>query len=1026
MEPSSHIPPDPWNRLADGGLFLLLATTAFALGCQELFDADVWWHVKAGQWILANGSVPRVDPFTFGSAGRPWMDLQWLFEVMLATVFAVGGVRAIVLVTATVGTSVLLVALIARDRRWPSWVIAACWLPALVAMSARFLPRPELLSLLGMAIYLTVLRRTDTKPALAWLLPVVQVLWVNVHALYPLGPFILGVYLIDRAARRRWKPASASERTMPEVARRWWLHLGGATVLAALACLANPYGLRGVLFPLELVPKITAWGGMYKSYVSEFVDFRDYVQNQGIEAAGGNPFVLAECFLLWMLPLGFIVPAVWRIGRASGSRVRRSSHAMGWLLAFGAATGLVLTSTLGLPGARMSIWHVRLGEYAPLGLFALGLFGAMLGVRASPRGVSLSLFGGAAECAWILWLRSHVFGHDSGLLSWLGATDSSVFEYATLFLGVVTTGLLLRARERPFRIILAIVFGYLALQAIRNINVLGLAAGFVLSWSLGEWFAELVACLPDRQGRRWSYWAIGLSARVLELAVIGIVIFTILSGRFFRTTQERRRFGITASPLAYAHEATRFAGRSGLPDHAVVFSLAQAGIYVFHNGPERKPFLDGRLEVPSRTTFETYVRLNQRLQSGAQGWSDVLRRMGDPLILLDHERNFGAEATLLVDPEWRCVYFDALASVFLARRQGHLETAFPSVDFAARHFRDPAWRAIPPEPWGLAEAWGLHSVGSTLRLRGEAPHDSTPPLRLVLALVVCDRIRDALALDRANVSHWSVLGDSCWNIASALGLTAPAPGELWEPARGLLPAQAAFCYRRALEINPRAVDAQRSLSQAFLALKLSDAQDSLIGREPGTGYADRVTDDRDTRGARDHGKQQPQVQDDPSTDWSVDADGLSRTISTLLREGRAEAATRMLAEGENRGIRVVWTTSDRAATVLLYLGRPVEAHRIWERTTDPPSAAVRLAHLGASELARMDFAAAEKTYRAALALDAGLGETWLGLALLHAERGDADEALSAARGGLKRALTSEQRSFLRAVEVLAAPYAERP
>ena len=30
-------------------------------------------------------------------------------------------------------------------------------------------------------------------------------------------------------------------------------------------------------------------------------------------------------------------------------------------------------------------------------------------------------------------------------------------------------------------------------------------------------------------------------------------------------------------------------------------------------------------------TFETYVRLNQRLQAGGQGWSDVLRRMGDPL-----------------------------------------------------------------------------------------------------------------------------------------------------------------------------------------------------------------------------------------------------------------------------------------------------------------------------------------------------------------------------------------------------------
>ena len=102
--------------------------------------------------------------------------------------------------------------------------------------------------------------------------------------------------------------------------------------------------------------------------------------------------------------------------------------------------------------------------------------------------------------------------------------------------------------------------------------------------------------------------------------------------------------------LAYAHEAARFAGRPGLPDHALVFSLTQAGVYLFHNGPDRKPFLDGRLEVPSRATFEAYVRLNQQLATGGQEWSDVLRQMGDPLILLDHDRNFRGEATLLVDP----------------------------------------------------------------------------------------------------------------------------------------------------------------------------------------------------------------------------------------------------------------------------------------------------------------------------------------------------------------------------------------
>ena len=902
---------------------------------------------------MANGQVPRTDPFTFGSANRPWIDLQWLFEVILATVYKAGRVRAVVLMTAAVATSVLVVALMARDKRWPSWIVAACWVPALTAMSARFVPRPELFSLLGIAIYLTVLRRANTTPALAWLLPVVQVFWVNVHALFVLGPLILAAYLIERVVGPVFERAPARERATAEERRRWRFHVGGAAVAVVLACLANPYGLQGVLFPLELFPKITAWGGLYKSYIAEFADLREYIQNQGTELTAGNLYVEAACFLFWMVPVSLIVPAVWRNGGALGSGGAGSAQAAGWLVILGSATGLVLTSVLGLPGARTWGWLVRFAEMAPLGFLALGALGAALAVRASWLAMLLALIGGAAEGAWIIWLRLYLFGRETGLPTWLGTSDFSTFGYATLLLGAVTAALLLRGGERPFRMILAVVFGYLALQAVRNVNLFALAAGFVLAWSLGGWFADLRARLTVQQRHAASCSAAGLMARVSVLALIGVMIFMVVSGSFFHFTGGRGRFGTIESPSAYAHEAARFAGRPGLPDHALVFSLAQAGVYLYHNGPDRKPFLDGRLEVPTRATFESYVHLSQQLQGGGHGWADVLRRMGDPLILLDHESNIGGEATLLLDPEWRCVYYDPIASVFLSRRRRDLEAAFPSVDFTARHFRDRANRAIAPAPWGLGEAWGLHSLASTLRIRNAAVPGSTPSLQFALALLVSDRVRDALILDPANVRHWCLLGDSCWNMVGALRLTAPNPEDSWEPVRGLLPAQAAFCYQRALEINPRDTDAQRSLSFAFQALRLSDTQGSL----------------------------------------------------------------------DRRGDRSAWTTSDREATILLYRGRPAEARRLWERAIDPPSPALRLARIATADLAAMDFPAAKRSFRAALALDPSLVETWLGVALLHTQQGDPAEALTASREGLRRPLTPEQSSFLRFVEALTAPYA---
>lgn len=37
---------------------MLLVVAAFLLGCQEVFDPDVWWPVRARQWIWASKLVP--------------------------------------------------------------------------------------------------------------------------------------------------------------------------------------------------------------------------------------------------------------------------------------------------------------------------------------------------------------------------------------------------------------------------------------------------------------------------------------------------------------------------------------------------------------------------------------------------------------------------------------------------------------------------------------------------------------------------------------------------------------------------------------------------------------------------------------------------------------------------------------------------------------------------------------------------------------------------------------------------------
>ncbi|HZW29556.1 MAG TPA: hypothetical protein VFF52_02550 [Isosphaeraceae bacterium] len=1019
MEPTTLEPFVRTRRLADGVLLLLMVLAAFALGCQELYDPDVWWHVRAGQWIWEHRAVPTRDPFTFASADRPWVDLHWLFQVILAAAFAAGGVPGMILMASAACAAVLLVVVTARDRRWPSWVVAACWLPALVVMSTRFVPRPELVSLLGVALYLAVLLRTDGTPALAWVLPVIQVFWVNAHGLFVLGPIILGVYLIDRLAGspRRHSAAHPEE---PPWGKRGWGHIGGAAAAVGVACLANPYGLRGAIFPLELFAKITSWGGLYKSYISEILDLRELVQKQGL-ALSGNPYFRAECFLFWAVPLSFMVPAIWRAGRlAAGpaaSLGASPARALAWFGAFVLAAAMVLACVLGFPGLGTPGWMLRLGRLAPIGLVVLGTLGGAGLVRSSRPGASLAALGGVAEALWIIGLRAYLLGPEPGPAAWLGVPGpgAPVLGAATAVLGVAAAGLALRAGARLFRMVLVAAFGYLALQAFRNISLFALVAGFVLACNLAEWAAELSAELPAGRRRPGAWPAAGLAARVALAALVGLGIFTIVSGRFFRATGEPRRFGLREAPLAYPHEAARFAGRPGLPDRALVYELGSAGVYVFHNAPARKPFLDGRLEVPRPATFETYVRLEHMLNEGRPGWAEAVRRMGDPLILLHHQADVGAEATLLADPDWRCLYYDAVASVFVTRGRRDLTAGFPSVNFAARHFQahDPARRAVPPSPWGLAEARALIDLSSVLRYRS----GDRWQLPLALLLLASDRLRQAIAVDPTAAGPWTSLATACWDMIPDLTVPPPGPSDPWDPATGLLPAQATFCCCRALELDAGEILALDLLSRAFQVRQMSDAERAVADRlhRARTAAVPDADADRERFPVEPEGERLP-------VGWDREGRaGLSRAVAGLLRQGRAEAAVRLFAEAEDRGIIPEWPTCDRIATTLLHLGRPADARRIWEHADHPPSPALRLARLATAALAALDYATAETTYRAALALDPDLGEAWFGLALLHTQRGERAETLADCREGLRRRLTLAQTAFLEGLQTLAAP-----
>src|SRR5947208_14848477 len=82
--------------------FAFLMPIVFLFGRMDgvktlLSDCDTGWHIRTGEWILANHWVPAHDVFSFSKPGAPWYAWEWLSDVLFAWVTAIGGLQAVVL-----------------------------------------------------------------------------------------------------------------------------------------------------------------------------------------------------------------------------------------------------------------------------------------------------------------------------------------------------------------------------------------------------------------------------------------------------------------------------------------------------------------------------------------------------------------------------------------------------------------------------------------------------------------------------------------------------------------------------------------------------------------------------------------------------------------------------------------------------------------------------------------------------------------------------------------------------------------
>jgi hypothetical protein len=225
--------------------------------------ADFWHHLARGRAMVQEGQLVDRDLFTFTVAGQPLQDVNWLTQIGYFALYDNGGLALVQVVNSLIIAVTMLL------------LVRMCWrrsgslLAGTVAGTIAFFGvwealtiRPQTLSMLLFVIVLDILQRSERRPMLLVLPPLLMAIWANLHGAFPVGIILVGCFTLAAAWRWTWNDGwrrLIGQRWIAEGERRTadggqWIvhrlirppvavrHLLICLVACVLATFVNPYG----------------------------------------------------------------------------------------------------------------------------------------------------------------------------------------------------------------------------------------------------------------------------------------------------------------------------------------------------------------------------------------------------------------------------------------------------------------------------------------------------------------------------------------------------------------------------------------------------------------------------------------------------------------------------------------------------------------------------------------------------------------------------------------------------------------
>jgi len=236
-------------------LYSLVVTTQI-----NLVPVDLGRHLRNGALLVQakNFAVLKENLYSFTYSDFPFLNHHWGSGVAFYLIQKLAGFKGLsffftLLSLATLG-------LFFDVARKTSSLVRAVWVLILIipVLVSRSEIRPEAFSAFFSGLFFWLLwhyHQQKIKPQWLFLLPILEVFWVNLHIYFFLGPVVIGGFLLSNLRQRRALG-----------------FLALILFLSGLACFLNPAGFKGALYPLNIFN-----GYSYPLFENQSVWFLDKV-----------------------------------------------------------------------------------------------------------------------------------------------------------------------------------------------------------------------------------------------------------------------------------------------------------------------------------------------------------------------------------------------------------------------------------------------------------------------------------------------------------------------------------------------------------------------------------------------------------------------------------------------------------------------------------------------------------------------------------------------------------------------------